>query len=119
MSEPSFAALVLCKDSSSGYGGLNFLGSIRHLLDDTDGHGTGATVPLVAAAASWRVPEWMTKPMQQRLRVMVDTMWLMEQCVAFSEELRGVLDRPSRRARLSSLLQAHAPAPHPPAPPPA
>lgn len=33
ISEPSFAALLLSKDGSSGYGGLHFLDCIRHDLD--------------------------------------------------------------------------------------
>jgi hypothetical protein len=45
--------------------------------------------------------------MLQRLRVLCDTLWLMSQCVGYSEDLRGVADRPSRRVRLASLLQVH------------
>ena len=58
-----------------------------------------------ALAGGWSAPSWMTKAMLQRLRVMCDTFWLMSQCVGFSEDLRGVADRPSRRSRLTSLLQ--------------
>ena len=112
MSEARFAALVLAKGSSNGYGGLNFLDSVRQELQRSidrarhDGGGgvEGGGSEMVAVGA-WSAPAWMNKAMLQRLRVMCDTLWLLSQCVGFSEELRGVEDRPSRRARLSTLLQ--------------
>jgi hypothetical protein len=107
LSESSFAALVLCKDGSNGYGGLNFLDSIRQEVErraqSSDGHDGGHE--MCASPGGWSAPSWMTKAMLQRLRVMCDTFWLMSQCVGFSEDLRGVADRPSRRSRLTSLLQ--------------
>jgi hypothetical protein len=104
ISEPSFAALLLSKDGSSGYGGLNFLDSIR---PDVHSCFEGCDVEAAPGAPprTWNAPAWLTKPMQQRLRVMCDTMWLVSQCVGFSEQLRGVSDRASRRTTLSTLLQ--------------
>jgi hypothetical protein len=104
MSELSFAALVLSRDGSSGYGGLDFLDSIRQSLDERF-DAEGGVSEVAASHDGWSAAAWMTTPMLQRLRVLCDTLWLMSRCVGFSEELRGVADRPSRRLRLESLLQ--------------
>ena len=111
ISEAHFAALLHAK--GLGYGGLNFLDGIRQELQGSidrahhDGGGGRESVgiELITESGAWGAPSWMNKAMLQRLRVMCDTLWLLSQCVGFSEELRGVADRPSRRARLSSLLQ--------------
>jgi hypothetical protein len=108
ISESSFFALLL---SSSGYGGLNFLDSIRDDIEKFAQRPDGDAL-MASPDRTWSAPAWLTRSMQQRLRLMCDTMWLLSKCVGFSEELRSVADRPSRRARLSSLLQvprhAHA-----------
>jgi hypothetical protein len=108
ISESSFCSLLQCKDGSSGYGGLNFLDSVRQQLLNSSICENPVVCGSSSAAdsdCSWSAPDWMSSCMQQRLLVMCDTMWLMSQCVSFSEELRTVADRPSRRARLTSLLQ--------------
>jgi hypothetical protein len=101
ISESSFCALLL---SDCGYGGLNFLSSIRDDIERCIGRSDGDAL-MASPDCAWNAPAWLSKSMQQRLRVMCDTMWLMSQCVGFSEQLRAVADRPSRRARLTQLLK--------------
>jgi hypothetical protein len=108
ISENSFSALVHSRDGCSGYGGLNFLDSIRQNVEQSlEAHGNGREMS--DAAGGWAAAAWMTNPMLQRLRVLCDTLWLLSQCVGYSEDLRGVADRPSRRVRLASLLQVRRP----------